>query len=45
MIIARTNQMLNPIKSHLTSLNLRFDSKTNVLLSPELLKHIKYGLD
>jgi superfamily I DNA/RNA helicase len=38
MIIARTNQMLNPIKSHLTSLNLRFDSKTNVLLSPELLK-------
>jgi superfamily I DNA/RNA helicase len=38
MIIARTNQMLNPIKSHLTSLNLRFDSKTNILLSPELLK-------
>jgi superfamily I DNA/RNA helicase len=38
MIIARTNQMLNPIKYHLTSLNLRFDSKTNVLLSPELLK-------
>ena len=38
MIIARTNKMLNPIKAHLTNLNLRFDSKTNVLLSPELLE-------
>jgi hypothetical protein len=38
MIIARTNQMLNPIKAHLTSLNLRFDSKTNTVLSKELLE-------
>jgi DNA helicase-2/ATP-dependent DNA helicase PcrA len=38
MIIARTNQMLNPIKAHLTTLNLRFQSKTNILLSPELLE-------
>ena len=38
MIIARTNKMLGPIKAHLTSLNLRFDSKTNTLLSPELLQ-------
>ena len=38
MIIARTNKMLNPIKAHLTSLNLRFESKTNFLLSSELLE-------
>ena len=38
MIIARTNQMLNPIKAHLTSINLRFDSKTNVVLSNDLLE-------
>jgi superfamily I DNA/RNA helicase len=38
MIIARTNKMLNPIKAHLTSLNLRFESKTNFLLSAELLQ-------
>jgi superfamily I DNA/RNA helicase len=38
MIIARTNQMLNPIKAHLTSLNLRFDSRSNVVLSNELLE-------
>jgi superfamily I DNA/RNA helicase len=38
MIIARTNQMLNPIKAHLTSLNLRFDSRSNIVLSNELLQ-------
>jgi DNA helicase-2/ATP-dependent DNA helicase PcrA len=38
MVIARTNKMLNPIKAHLTSLNLRFESKTNFLLSSELLQ-------
>ena len=38
MIIARTNQMLNPIKAHLTSLNLRFDSRSNTILSDELLE-------
>jgi DNA helicase-2/ATP-dependent DNA helicase PcrA len=38
MIIARTNKMLNPIKAHLTFLNLRFESKTNFLLSSELLE-------
>ena len=29
MIIARTNQMLNPIKAHLTTLNLKKPIKTN----------------
>jgi hypothetical protein len=38
MIIARTNQMLNPIKAHLTLLNLRFDSRSNIVLSNELLQ-------
>ena len=38
MIIARTNKMLYPIRDYLTSLNVRFDSKINSLLPPELLE-------
>lgn len=38
MILARTNKMLNPIKEHLTSLNLRFASKFNNLLPNVLLE-------
>ena len=38
MILARTNKMLYPIRDHLTSLNLRFDSKINDLLPNSLLK-------
>ena len=38
MIIARTNKMLDPIKEHLISLNLRFDSKINDLLPNNLLE-------
>ena len=38
MILARTNKMLYSIRDHLTSLNLRFDSKINDLLPNSLLK-------
>ena len=38
MVLARTNQMLDPIRNYLTSLNLRFDSKINDLLPNLLLK-------
>jgi superfamily I DNA/RNA helicase len=38
MIIARTNTMLNSIKEHLVSLNLRFTSKENDFLPNPILK-------
>ena len=41
MVIARTNPMLTPIKEHLISLGLRFDSKINDLLPIQLLEAYK----
>jgi len=38
MILARTNNMLNPIRQHISDLNIRFDSKNNNLLPNDVLK-------
>jgi len=38
MILARTNNMLTPIRQYISDLGIRFDSKNNDLLSNDILK-------
>jgi len=37
-VLTRTNKMLQPLKDHLYSLNIRFDAKQHDLLSEDMLK-------
>ena len=37
MLLARTNDLLDPIKRHLENLNLRFEAKSSDLLPPDLV--------